>query len=222
MFSKDFSIRSFFLIICVIFLCVSTSIAQEFSTENLPLINGFSKAIQGENIPYFSLYKQYAKEALLTRCTDGKKVIEWETDAIPEGTKGDYAYFTWIAAHSSGTSSGTRNFDLYINDDYVLTFKTHAKEYPPVWSFSGKDGTVMQFEFKVRDGANDSHGMAYLKVPLSKYKKGSPLKLKVVGQNQNSNDWYMTFKYAFKEKARIVSPGARKRRKKDEAILFEA
>jgi len=173
------------------------------STENLSLINGYSKAIQGETLSYFSLYRQYAKEALLTRCTDGKKVIEWETDPIPENIKGDFAYFTWIAAHSSGTSSGVRHFDLYINDDYVLTFTTRPKEYPDYWSFSGEDGTVLQFEFKIKDGANDSHGMAYLKVPLKKYKKGSPLRLKVVGQNQNSRDWYMTFKYAFKEKIEI-------------------
>lgn len=177
--------------------------AQELSTEDLPLISGFSKAIQGEVLPYFSLYRHYAKEALLTRCTDGKKVIEWETDMIPEDIKDDFAYFTWIAAHSSGTSSGERHFDLYINDEFALTFTTQAKAYPPYWSFSAKDGTLLQFNFKVRDGANDSHGMAYLKVPLNKYKKGSALKLKVIGQNQQSNDWYMTFKYAFKEKIEI-------------------
>lgn len=203
MFTRPLSFRFFLISICFASFCTVISNAQKFSTENLQLINGFSKAIQGENIPYFSLYKQYAKEALLTRCTDGKKVIEWETDVIPEDINGDYAYFTWIAAHSSGTSSGERHFDLYVNDDYLLTFTTKSKEYPPIWSFSGKEGTVIQFEFKIRDGANDSHGMAYLKVPLSKYKKGSPLKLKVVGQNQNSNDWYMTFKYAFKEKIEV-------------------
>ena len=170
------------------------------------IINGYNKAISGETIGYFSVYPDYAKEALLTRATDGKKAIEWETSPIPANTKGPYAYFSWIAAHSTGTNSGSRHFDLYINDAYVLTFTTLPKNYPPYWTFSGKDSTQLVFELKTRDGAQDAHGFAYLRVPLSKYKKGEPLKIKVVGQNQNSTDWYMTFKYSFEEKIDIVTP----------------
>jgi hypothetical protein len=168
------------------------------------LINGYAKALEGESIPYFSVYPQFAKEALLTRCTDGKKMIEWETDPIPATINGNYAYFTWIAAHSTGTSGGVRNFDLYINDKYVLTFSTRPNNYPPYWTFAANDSTRLVFEFKTRDGANDAHGMAYLRVPVSGYEKGKPLKLKVVGQNQNSDDWYMTFKYSFKEKIEVA------------------
>jgi len=61
------------------------------------------------------------------------------------------------------------------------------------------------FEFKTRDGAGDAHGLTYLRVPVSEYEKGKPLKLKVVGQNQNSEDWYMSFKYSFKEKIEVAS-----------------
>jgi hypothetical protein len=168
------------------------------------LINGYAKAIEGESIPYFSVYPQFAKEALLTRCTDGKKIIEWETDPIPAAISNSYAYFTWIAAHSTSTSGGVRYFDLYINDKYVLTFSTHPNNYPPYWTFAANDSTRLVFEFKTRDGAGDAHGMAYLRVPVSEYKKGMPLRLKVVGQNQNSDDWYMTFKYSFKEKIEVV------------------
>jgi alpha-mannosidase len=179
---------------------------QAFAQVEVPvfgkqqLINGYAKTISGENIPYFSVYPDYAKEALLTRATDGKKAIKWETSPIPNDTKGDYAYFSWIAAHSTGTNSGNRNFDVYINDAYVLTFTTYPKNYPPYWAFGGKDSTKLVFELVKKDGAADAHGFAYLRVPLSKYKKGEPLRIKVIGQNQNSNDWYMTFKYSFEEK----------------------
>lgn len=179
--------------------------SQAFSVDDVPLINGYSKTIQGEVLPYFSLYKKYAKEALLTRCTDGKKAIEWETDTIPANTKGKYAYFTWISAHSSGTSSGIRNFDLYLNDEPVLTFSTQPKQYPPYWNYSNADSTCIMFSFKKKDAANDAHGMAYLRVPLSKYKPGLPLRIKVVGQAQQSNDWFMTFRYSFKEKIEITA-----------------
>ena len=167
------------------------------------LINGYAKSLQGEVIPYFSVYPKFAKQALLTRCTDGKKWIEWETDVIPAGTKGNYAYFIWIAAHSTGTSGGKRNFDLYINDHYALTFTTYPNEYKPYWTFGASDSTRLVFEYKTKDGANDAHGLAYLRVPLSKYKKDKPIRIKVAGQNQQSNDWYMTFAYTFKEKIEI-------------------
>lgn len=167
------------------------------------LINGYAKTLEGEVIPYFSVYPRFAKQALLTRCTDGRKWIEWETDRIPADIKGEYAYFTWIAAHSTGTSSGARNFDLYINDRYALTFTTYPNEYNPYWTYGGKDSTRLVFEYKTQDGAKDAHGLAYLRVPLSKYKKGEPLRIKITGQNQQSNDWYMTFAYTFKEKIEI-------------------
>lgn len=168
------------------------------------LINGYAKAITGESIPYFSMYPKFAKEALLTRCTDGKKIIEWETDVIPDTFKNQYAYFTWIAAHSTGTSGGIRHFDLYINDEFSLTFSTRPNNYPAYWTFAAPDSTRLVFEFKTRDGANDAHGVAYLRVPASKYEKGKPLKLAVIGEDQNSNDWYMTFKYSFKEKIEVA------------------
>jgi len=194
------------LLLAIAFFATTCSCySQCFQVDDVSYINGYEKTISGEVLPYFSLYRQYAKDALLTRCTDGKKVIEWETDTIPSNTKGAYVYFTWIAAHSTGTSGGNRNFDLFINDKQVLTFTTHPKQYPAYWSFTGKDSTCFTFAFKTKDGANDAHGMAYLRVPLRKYKPGQALRIKVVGQNQQSNDWYMTFRYSFREKIELAT-----------------
>jgi alpha-mannosidase len=187
-------------------VCIVTSSSAQVTIPvfgKQSLINGFTKSISGETIPYFSVYPDYAKEALLTRCTDGNKSIEWETASIPDSYKNKYAYFSWIAAHSTGTNSGIRNFDLYINDQLVLTFTTYPKNYPAYWIFAGKDSTQLVFELKTQDGAMDAHGVAYLRVPVSKYEKGKPLKIKVTGQNQNSADWYMVFKYTFEEKIDI-------------------
>lgn len=169
-------------------------------------LSGYAKAISGETISYFSVYPDYAKDALLTRASDGKKAIEWETAPIPANAKGPYVYFSWIAAHSTGTNSGERHFDLYINDKYKLTFTTLPKNYPAYWACSGDDSTKLVFELKKRDGAGDAHGFAYLRVPLAAYQKGEPLKIKVIGQAQHSQDWYMTFKYTFEEKIDVDAP----------------
>lgn len=198
--------KSIRFVVLVIFSLIFHQTKAQIETPffgKKPFINGYEKAIEGESIPYFSVYSKYAKEALLTRCTDGKKTIEWETSPIPTDIKDEYAYFTWIAAYSCGTSGGIRNFDLYIDDVYVLTFTTYPKQYHQYLSYAGKDSSRIVLEYKVKDRSDDAHGFAHLRVPLQKYKKGSSLKLKVVGQNQNSNDWYMTFKYSFKEKIEV-------------------
>lgn len=182
-----------------------------FSQATVPLfgeqswINGYSRSINGEVIPYFSVYPKYAKEALLVRCTDGKKAVEWETDIVPTSITGSYAYFTWIAAHSSGTSGGDRYFDLYIDDKPVLTITTQVTKNPSNWTFAGADSTRIVFEFKTKDGAGDSHGMMYLRVPRSRLQGGKALRLKLVGRNQQSNDWFMTFRYSFKEKVDVMA-----------------
>lgn len=166
-------------------------------------INGYAKEISGENISYDSAYPEYATMALLTRCTNGQKEIAWETAPVPQKTKGKYVYFSWVAAHSSGTSSGARNFDLYLNDEKLLTFTTLPSHKAPDWKFAAADSSALVFHQTKRDGANDAHGIAFLRLPANKVKAGVPVKLKIVGQNQNSNDWYMVFKFSFEEKADV-------------------
>jgi hypothetical protein len=166
-------------------------------------ISGYEKEISGENISYFSAYPDYATVALLTRCTDGNKQIEWESAPVPKDTKGQFVYFSWVAAHSSGTSSGERFFDLYLNDEKLLTFSTLPDHQRPDWSFAAADSSRLVFQQTKRDGANDAHGLAYLRVPIKKITPGKAAKFKVVGQAQNSNDWYMTFKFTFEEKVDI-------------------
>lgn len=168
-------------------------------------LNGFAKEISGEQIAYFSAFPDYATTALLTRVTDGRKVIEWETPAVPENVKGPYVYFSWVAAHSTGTSAGVRNFDLYADDKKLLTFSTHPGNAHPNWTFGAADSSRIVFQQTKLDGAKDAHGFAYLRLPLSRVTPGRPVRLKVVGQNQESNDWYMTFKFSFEEKV-DVSP----------------
>jgi alpha-mannosidase len=167
-------------------------------------INGYVKEITGENMAYFSAYPDYATLALLTRCTDGGKVIEWETAPVPKNIKGNYVYFSWVAAHSSGTSKGARNFDVYVNDQKLLTFTTTPNHQNPDWTFAAADSSRLVFQQTKRDGADDAHGLAFLRLPVSRVKPGAPVKIKVVGQAQASADWYMTFKFSFEEKVEVA------------------
>jgi hypothetical protein len=191
----------------VVFLFLSTVCRSQLQVPyfgHIQWLSGYTKEISGENIGYFSAYPDYATTALLTRCTDGNKIIEWETAPVPRNIHGRYVYFSWVAAHSSGTSSGKRNFDLYVNDKKILTFTTYPKNQMPDWSFVAPDSSRIVFQQTKRDASDDAHGFAFLRLPVNKIKPGLPVKLKVVGQAQGSNDWYMTFKFSFEEKVDVT------------------
>jgi alpha-mannosidase len=167
------------------------------------VINGYAKDIEGEVLSYFSVYPEHATTALLTRCTDGKKAIGWETAIVPYYPQDEniqYYYFSWIAAHNSTTSGGDRSFDLFINDQLALTFTTHHNTKPGSWSTAGADSTKLVFEFSKMDRHGDAHGFAHLRVPRKYIAPGKPVRIKVVGHAQESPDWFMTFRYTFEEK----------------------
>ncbi len=180
------------------FLTLAQKTVPYFGTINW--VNGFEKEISGEHIAYYSVFPDYATMALLTRATDGKKTIEWETASVPKDLKGPYVYFSWVAAHSTGTSKGPRSFDLYVNDEKLLCFTTLPNNQQPIWSYGTADSARIVFHQTRMDAVKDAHGFTYLRLPTSKVVPGKRVRLKIVGHQQNSNDWYMTFKFSFEEK----------------------
>ncbi|HOI30419.1 MAG TPA: hypothetical protein PLZ15_11745 [Melioribacteraceae bacterium] len=180
---------------------------QAQSLNSIPpgtkLINGYTAEIEGENLPYRSSYPEYARVALLTRVTDGNKIICWETDVIPN-TSENFLYIYWLGGHSSGTSKADRNFDLSINGEKILTFITPMKRKVPFsWNYKGKNNIELFFDAVKQDAVDDVFGNVYLKIPNGVYPAGRKLRISVAGQNENSPDWYMTFKYSYKEKIDI-------------------
>ena len=194
--------RRFLLLLFALPLALSAQVdLPVFGKQDV--INGYAKDVEGEVLSYFSMYPEHATTALLTRCTDGKKAIAWETAAMPHYRQSEspqYFYFSWIAAHNSTTSDGDRSFDLFINDELALTFTTHHSTKPGSWSAAGADSTKLVFEFNKLDRHDDAHGFAHLRVPGEYITPGQPVKLKMVGHAQDSPDWFMTFRYTFEEK----------------------
>ncbi|WP_206156165.1 glycoside hydrolase family 38 C-terminal domain-containing protein [Chitinophaga fulva] len=195
-----------------IFYCITVLLATVLSVSaqktvpylgKVDWINGYDHEIEGESMRYYSAFPDYATTALLTRATDGHKVIEWETAAVPTRVKGPYVYFSWVAGHSSATSSGDRHFDLYVDGEKLLTFTTKPGNQAPTWTFGAPDSSRIVFQQLRKDGANDSHGLMFLRLPVSRITPGKPVKLKIIGEAQHSNDWLMTFKFSFEEKVDI-------------------
>lgn len=195
-----------------IFCCVTVLLASVLGASaqktvpylgKVDWINGYDHETEGESMRYYSAFPDYATTALLTRATDGHKVMAWETAAVPTRVKGPYVYFSWVAGHSSATSSGDRHFDLYVDGEKLLTFTTKPGNQSPTWTFGAPDSSRIVFQQLRKDGANDSHGLMFLRLPVSRITPGKPVKLKIIGQAQQSNDWLMTFKFSFEEKVDI-------------------
>jgi hypothetical protein len=172
------------------------------------LNNGFDRDLTGEVITYYSSSPYFAKDALLTRCTDGKKIITWETSILPQSLDQDYYYFRWLAGHSSGTSGADRKFELFVNGQSSLTFITPVKTKPPyVWVYRNADSVALVFSAMKSDVHNDLFGEMYLRVPKKLLKPGQPLLLSMCGHAENSNDWCMVFRSPYKEKViPVITP----------------
>ena len=65
------------------------------------------------------------------------------------------------------------------------------------------DGVKLVFEYSKMDRHGDAHGFAHLRVPRKYITPGMPLRLMVVGHEQDSPDWFMTFRYSFEEKVEV-------------------
>ncbi len=154
---------------------------------------GYSTKISGEDIAYFSPFRGFAKEALLTRC-DGHSAIEWE--AQEPNVHNGVAQFKFLIGFSSGTSAQDRFFDVYLNDSLLFTFKTEkrwserqnfqlASNYAPQGNY--------RFTMLEKDINKDIFGFFELELPWSGPTKNA--RFKIVGRAAQSRDWLMVFKY---------------------------
>jgi alpha-mannosidase len=161
-------------------------------------LKGYVKAIAGEQLVY-NCFNPIATTALLTRCTTGDMAIEWETEPVPVDTHDKVLSFKWIVSFSTMTSAGDRQFDFFINGQKTFVIATKRGVSPKGWTLRAEDGSELVFQLVKEDAARDANGYMLLRVPAARYKKGEPLRLRVVGRKANSSDWFMTFMYDLRE-----------------------
>ena len=179
--------------------------AAASQAQTTPALKGYVRNIAGEQIDY-NCFNPLATTALLTRCTTGEMAIEWETENIPAAAAGESVSFVWIVSYSTTTSSGDRDFDFSVNGRKTFTIHTVKGLNEKEWRLRAADGSILSFRFVAEDAARDANGYMTLTVPLALYRKGEPLRLRVVGEKANSSDWFMTFMYDMRGKNVEVLP----------------
>jgi alpha-mannosidase len=151
-------------------------------------IDGFSKKLKGEELSY-SCVRDDVSEAFLTRATDGKMDIVWETKAVPLNWKAGTVSFIWLSSYN--LNAGEIPFDVYINDVLKFTFSDSKNEN---WKVASSDGGELSLITLKHDVHNDAQGYTVLTCPSSWVIPGKPLRIRITGRANSSNAWYMVFK----------------------------
>jgi hypothetical protein len=161
---------------------------------------GFSKKISGEDLSYFSPFREFADLALLTRC-NGNSPIEWEasTPKIEAGV----AKYQFLIGFSNGTSGADRLFDVYLNGSLLFTFKTEKKwveqaTFQKASNFAPEAN--YRFTLLEKDINKDMFGYLELELPSVSIGKSH---FKIVGRDMQSRDWLMVFQYKAETKVKV-------------------
>jgi alpha-mannosidase len=166
--------------------------------EHKEYLNGYYKSVSGQTIAYHSSHPD-AEDALLVRARRDIQSIVWKTDTLPTSYTGDFYNFIWLAGIDLKGWGGTtpHEFKMYINNELYFVFTNRKDETAFHWTLVGKDNSELTFDSQLTDKYGDLFGYMYLRVPKSKFSPGSPLEIRVDGQDADSPEWYMTFKYSF-------------------------
>ena len=159
--------------------------------QSTDTLNGFQQKINGEEINYFSPLHQFAKTALLTR-VNGEMPISWESPSY----KVDRPMVTYqfLLGHSSGTSTGERHFEVFLNQQKLFTLVTPMKKKGN-YSIqgTGENNSSYYFNQEEYDVNGDAFGKFYITLPSELVKEKANFTIK--GKNENSRDWLMIFMY---------------------------
>ena len=168
-------------------------------------LNGYRRSLRGERISYRSSHPD-AESALLVRARKEVHTIEWETDTIPEIYAGERFRFIWLAGlEHAGFANSTfvHSFELKVNGEPWFTFRNLKDSTASAWSLRNANGARLWFEATMVDRVGDLFGTMHLDIPRALVVTGKPLVLTVTGEDDRSDDWYMTFQYSFGFEPRV-------------------
>jgi len=172
-----------------------TSQREDFSSAFV--VSGYSRSVAGETFGYHSSHP-LARVALITRASDGKKGIEWETQPVAKKVTEPFVTFVWLAGVGSG--KGAHRFELSVDGTPWFSFTSAKDASMKEWRVAGKNGAVLSFKTDMVDGYGDFFGNMVMKLPASALIPGKPATIRIVGENAGSPDWIMVFEYALQPK----------------------
>jgi alpha-mannosidase len=182
------------LVLFLLITAVSTAVAQSPGMNLDHYISGYESKVSGTDFSYHSSIPDL-KECLLVRATDGKSSMEWKTAPVKINAGDKNVTVVWLAG--IGSSPGSAVFDLAVNGKPGFSFTADGSDQ---WVLSSENGSRLSFRKDMTDEFGDKFGLMFLTIPATQVREGEPLTLRVTGGNYNLTSWYMTFKFAFKNR----------------------
>ena len=161
--------------------------SQNLITTGDFLVNGFDRKVSGDDFSYHSSVSGVEK-SLIIRATDGKYVMEWQSEKIPAAVKEKFITLVWLAG--IGSSPGFADMILTVGNKQQMIFHTDGQKD---WKVKSEEGFELFFHSDMEDQSGDQFGFMFLRIPAEKVEKGKPLALKMTGGNDQKTSWYMTF-----------------------------
>jgi alpha-mannosidase len=175
------------------------------TNNEIGFLNGWAESVDGQTISYHSAVPG-ATDALIARAQRIAHSITWKTDPLHSTATGDSYHLLWLAGldFSGWAEDKTEHtFDFFINGKHWFTFKNAKDATARKWTVHGEDGAELSFNATTADKFGDLFGYMHLDLPKEDFPANAPLTLSVVGHDDNSADWYMTFEYAFHFSPRV-------------------
>ncbi len=164
-------------------------------------LNGYAATLIGDPFTYHSPHPDVGT-SLLSRATDHIMEIAWETASVPDDFNAPSAVFVWMCGIQRG--SETHRFHLSIDGRKAFTFTTILDGTPEEWEIGNDRGARLGFRSVMTDRYDDLMGYMYLEMPHRFLVPGEPLSISVVGEQADSNDWYMTFEHPVSQQVTLI------------------
>ena len=162
-------------------------VLHDLAGKSKSWIEGFHKNL-GENTFSYHSFRNDVTDGLITRCSDGKTGIEWETQPLSATYSEPTAGFLWIA--SINLTSDRNIFDVYVNEIKRFEIPTSTDKD---WEISTPDGGKLSFAAVTTDNQQGAHGYMSVIAPVSWLNKGAVQKIGVTGRANKNNDWLIVF-----------------------------
>lgn len=148
---------------------------------------GFKK-ITGKNAFSYHSFRTDITDCMLSRCTDGKFAIEWETQVLKTSENQKIFGFLWMAAIDLTPEKNV--FDVTVNGIKRFEVTTSTKGE---WKVENPEGGKLSYVMVEKDQNGDAHGYMALSAPDSWLKKGESQRIGITGHAQNSNAWIIVY-----------------------------
>jgi hypothetical protein len=121
---------------------------------------------------------------------------------VPGDFSGEAATFVWI--FGMDVDAAPHTYDLSVNGEKWFRFANPRVNTTREWTVDGANDARLHFRVTMIDRHGDMFGYIALRVPVSKIRRGQPLRLRVSGESAGSRVWYMTFQSGVRAGAAVV------------------